>query len=142
MEESKVYNIKVQFDPTVLLQSLGELGDAPVDSAQFDIQDFISTFQSPDAPQPGQSTTTTEPPYYQMTFDEVFGHPNSIQDVLQQVKRRQNIQRYKTTATTTVLSIQSTSEPYKTSIMPSKPAPKATKDIKSHRTTTMRSLVR
>ena len=44
-EESKVFNYKVQFDPTVFLQSLD---DAPVDTGDFDIKDFINNFASSD----------------------------------------------------------------------------------------------
>ena len=46
-EESKVFNYKVQFDPTVFLQSLD---DAPVDTGEFDIKDFINNFASADSP--------------------------------------------------------------------------------------------
>ena len=45
-EESKVFNYKVQFDPTVFLQSLD---DAPVDTGEFDIKDFINNFASADS---------------------------------------------------------------------------------------------
>ena len=45
-EESKVFNYKVQFDPTVFLQSLD---DAPVDTGEFDINDFINNFASADS---------------------------------------------------------------------------------------------
>merc|ERR1712045_67006 len=46
-EESKVFNYKVQFDPTVFLQSLD---DAPVDTNDFDIKDFINNFSSANSP--------------------------------------------------------------------------------------------
>ena len=46
-EDSKVFNYKVQFDPTVFLQSLD---DAPVDTGDFDIQEFINNFASADNP--------------------------------------------------------------------------------------------
>merc|ERR1712045_1083380 len=62
-EESKVFNYKVQFDPTVFLQSLD---DAPVDTGDFDIQEFINNFASADNPiqtveQPSESNSAKKP---------------------------------------------------------------------------------
>merc|ERR1712227_249914 len=50
LEESKVYNVKVQFDPSVILK---QLDDAPVD-ANFNIQDFLKKIKS-------TSSTSTTP---------------------------------------------------------------------------------
>ena len=77
-----------------------------------------------------------------MTFDEVFNYPNSIQDVLQKVRRQQNIQSYKTMDITTAPYIRPTSEPYKITTTKLWPAPKPTKANKKYTTTTMAVLVR
>ena len=53
LEESKVYNIKVQFDPSVILK---QLDDAP-GNENFDIQDFLNKIKSTEE----SSTSTTTP---------------------------------------------------------------------------------
>merc|ERR1712227_761980 len=67
LEESKVYNVKVQFDPSVILK---QLDDAPVD-ANFNIQDFLKKIKSTEetastASSPKLMTSSLAPP----TIDE------------------------------------------------------------------------
>ena len=49
----------------------------------------------------------------QWSFDQVYNYPNSIQDVLQQVKAKQNVNHYTTAPTPTITKKTSTSKPYK-----------------------------
>ena len=56
IQESKVYNIKVGFDPSVILKSL----DTAEDNENFDIQDFIKNFKKVSSTPTTSSTTTTE----------------------------------------------------------------------------------
>ena len=101
-EESKVFNYKVQFDPTVFLQSLD---DAPVDTGDFDIQEFINNFASADNPiqtleQSSQSDSVKKPTSQETTTLNPTTSSSTTQTITTTIS---------TTTTTTASSTKSTS---------------------------------